>query len=97
MVIIKKNIALLKYYNCLITLFMVTYTSCQVLISNFFQIRKKNCLLPSFPDQFGLNFVGLLIKVYETAQNYRFETKLRILAKNLIKISPTASDFEKKV
>jgi len=40
--VIRRNVALLKYYNTMICLFMITYTSCQVLASNFFQVRRWN-------------------------------------------------------
>lgn len=61
---IRKSVALLKYYNCLISLFMIAYTSSQVLASNFFQVRTRSYFFPEMPNQFGVNFIGLLLKVY---------------------------------
>jgi hypothetical protein len=73
MVIIKRNVALLKYYNCMITLFMIAYTSSQVIASNFFQIQRKSYFFAdAIPNQFGVNFIGLLLKVYATVKNYQF-------------------------
>lgn len=69
---IRRNVGLLKYYNCLLSLFMITYTACQVVASNFFQIRKQVYPLPQLPDQFGLSLISLLLKVYETAKNYQY-------------------------
>ncbi len=72
MTLIRRNIALLKYYNCLNSLFMITYTSCQVVVSNFFQIKRTTYFCPEVQGQFGINFIGLLLKVYETVRNYQY-------------------------
>lgn len=69
MLIIRRNVALWKYYNSLIALFMITYTSSQVLVSNFFQVKRKGYFFPEVPGQPGVNLIGLLLKVYETVKN----------------------------
>jgi hypothetical protein len=62
--VIRRNVALLKYYNCMLSLFMITYTACQVVASNFFQIRRQKYPLPQLPDQFGLSLINLLLTLY---------------------------------
>jgi len=57
--IINKKIPLLKYYNCLISLFMIAYTSSQIIATNLFQIKSK-----TYP-RFGIDFLGLLLTIYE--------------------------------
>lgn len=96
MQLIKRNVSLLKYYNCLLTLFMVTYASCQALASNFFQIQRRGSPIQESSSQLGTSLIGLLLKVYEAAKNQQYESKLRRLARNILKVSPTASDFERK-
>jgi hypothetical protein len=72
MLVIKRNVALWKYYNSLIALFMITYTSSQVLVSNFFQVKRKGYFFPEIPGQPGVNLIGLLLKVYETVKNIEY-------------------------
>lgn len=66
MAAIRKNVALLKYYNCMVALFMIAYTSSQVLASNFFQPQRRTSCLPNLelPNQFGINFLALLVRAY---------------------------------
>ena len=86
----KKSVALLKYYNCLLMLFMMMYTSSQIIASNLFQTKGK-----SYP-QIGVQFIDSLLKLYQSVKKGEADRKLHKLATNVMKMSPTASDFERK-
>ena len=71
-------------------LFMMLYTSSQILMSNMFETQNK-----SYP-QFGVKFIDSLLKMYEGYKKKQNTEKLKRLAINVMRMAPTQNDFEKR-
>lgn len=69
------------------SLFAVTYSSSQIITSNLFENQKMSTGLS------GLKFVGVLFSIYEHVWNEAQHMKLRVMAKNVMKMGSTARIF----
>lgn len=89
--IIKGSIPIHHYYESLMSLFMIIYSSSQIITSNIFDCKKQTTGLS------GLKFIGILFELYETHWNANQLIKLRVMARNVMKMGPTPKIFEEKV
>ena len=86
--VIRASIPLSHYYQSLLSLFAVIYSSSQIITSNLFEQRKQTTGLS------GLRFIGILFSLYEFAWNQTNLSKLRVMAKNVMKMGSTTRIFE---
>ena len=88
---IRQSSALNMYYESVIRLFMIVYSSSQIIISNIFDCRKSTTGLS------GHGILGMRVAVAENIWNQQKMIKLKILAKNVVRMSPTSTCFQRKV
>lgn len=88
---IKNSVCLSHYYESLLSLFLISYNSAQIITSNLFECRKQTTGLS------GLKFVGILFSLYERNLNEKNIERLKIMAKNILKMGKTQKLFEEKV
>ena len=62
---------------------MIAYNSAQIITSNMFETKKLSTGLS------GIKFVGVLFSLYEHSCNEKNVLKLRIMAKNILKMGKT--------
>jgi len=87
LIIIRSSIALNHYYEALMSLFAVIYSSSQIITSNIFDCKKQTTGLS------GLRFVGVIFSMYELVWNESQLLKLKTMAKNVIKMGSTTRNF----
>jgi hypothetical protein len=68
-------------------LFMIIYTSSQIILTNFFSTKSRQC------PEFGIRLLDTLMKAYHNIKQNQIDTKIKRLAVNIMKISPTVSEF----
>lgn len=88
---IRSSVALNYYYETLMSLFSVIYSSAQIITANIFQSKQQSTGLS------GIKFVGVLFSMYEYVWNEAYLAKLKIMAKNVMRLGGTLRIFEQRL
>ena len=73
------------------SLFMLMFSSSQIIASNVFECKKQETGLA------GIKFIGFLLGIFEKVWHKKNLRKLKLMAKNMIEMGPTPKIFEEKV
>ena len=71
----------------MISVFMILYTTSQVIVSNVFQLKQREFNIP------GLGFVGIILGVINNLVNEWKEAKIKKFARAILRLGHSPSSF----